>query len=309
MCVTPQSPQFDQSMERMVELGLSIARGATDPHVFYEYAEVLWNVRDLEATAAALDRAIDGTPPLRGPELARAYALRAIANLQMAKLPQAEADVSRALAISPQGHPFALRGMALMFQGRHAEAVADADQSVRVDPTDWEAQGWRGMILLEAGRYADAIDAFTWVINSGECHRYASEIYLGRARAQLALGNPTEAVADCTEAIHLDYHEQSEWPFIVPGRFRDAHKVYLVRAEARLALGEHARALGDCCFAASIAPDDPDVYSLRQRVYYAIGNLPEAMRDMMRATHLPPRALLPGVVQREPERVLVGAPA
>jgi tetratricopeptide (TPR) repeat protein len=297
MCVSPESPLFDAAMEKLAACSLAIARGETAPILFLEYAETLWIVRDLQATIAALDRAIDGTPSLPDHELGRAYASRAICHLQMGHLDAALADATVSLDLSPRGHAAALRAMTYLHQGNHAAAVADAEEGVRMDQDDWEARAWRGMTYMEAGRYAEAIRDFNWVLATGECARYASELYLGRARAALALGDPAAAVADCRLAIDADYQEQAHWPYIVRARVRHAHEPYLVRAEARLQLGETARALGDCYLAASITPDDPAVYDLRARVHYAIGNLQEVIRDTIRADHLRRKA---GGLQAEP---------
>jgi tetratricopeptide (TPR) repeat protein len=288
MCVSPHSPEFDQAMQKLVDYGLAIARGETDPHAFLEYAEALWDVRDLQGTVAALDSAIAGSPRLPQNELARAYASRSIAYLQMGNLPAAEADATASVELVPRGHPFGMRGLIHFYQGNYTAALRDAQEAFRLDPGDWEVRAWRGTILLEVGNYAEALEDFDWVLGSGECVRYASELHLARARAQLALGNAEAAESDCNEAIDLDYHEQSHWPFIVKSRARQAQNAYLVRAQARLALGAIARALGDCCFAATIAPGDPAVYALRARVYHAVGNVQEAIKDTLRADHLRP---------------------
>lgn len=290
MCVSQDSPLFDAAMEKLVECGLAIARGETAPMLFLEYAEALWTVRDLQATIAALDRAIAGSPPLPDHERTRAHASRAICHLQMGHLDAALTDATISLDLSPRGHAAALRAMTYLHLGNHADAITDAEDGVFMDPDDWEARSWRGMIYLEAGRHAEAIQDFDWVLATGECTRYASELYLGRARAKLALGDPAAAVADCRFAIDADYQEQAHWPYIVRARVRHAHEPYLVRAEARLQLGETARALGDCYFATAITPDDPAIYDLRARVYHAVGNLQEVIRDTIRAEHLRQKA-------------------
>lgn len=290
MCVSPDSPLFEATMEKLTACGLAIARGETAPILFLEYAEALWTVRDLQATIAALDRAIAGTPTLPDDVLSRAFAARAICHLQLSNPEAALADTTRSLDLSPSGHPAALRAMTHLQQGNLSEAVADAETGMRLDPDDWEARAWRGMIYMEAGRYGEAIEDFTTVLATGECVRYASELYLGRARALLALGDPSAAVADCGRAIEEDYHEQAHWPYIVRARVHHAHEPYLVRAEARLHLSELARALGDCYLATSITPGDPAIYELRARIYYAIGNLQEAIHDTVRADHLRRRA-------------------
>jgi tetratricopeptide (TPR) repeat protein len=286
MCVSPQSPQFEQSMAQLVECGQGIARGDMSARIYLEYAEALWNIRDLENTISSLDVAIGRAAELTPLEQSRAYASRAICYLQVGDFDAAIQDATKSDEVMPRAHPLALRALARLFQGDTDEALRDADEAARLDASDWEVRAWRGMILLEAGRYAEALDEFTWVLESGECTRYASEVHRGRARARLALGDATGAEADCDAAIDEDYHEQSHWPFIVQSRARDAYQVYLVRAEARLALGRTLLALGDCCFAASLAPAEPAVYALRARIYYALGSVQEAIKDTIRAEHL-----------------------
>jgi tetratricopeptide (TPR) repeat protein len=310
MCLSPESPLFEESMQKLVDCGLAIAQGETVPTLFLEYAEALWNVRDLQATIAALDQAIAGTPSLPEHEMTRAYASRAICHLQLDNLEAALRDATTSLNLMPRGHAYSLRAMTHLFMGHHAEAVADAEAGVRADPDDWETRSWRGMVYMEVGRHAEAIDDFNWVLATGECNRYASELYLGRARARLVLGDPAGAIEDCALAIDEDYHEQSHWPFIVRARVQQAHQPYLIRAEARLQLGQMARALGDCCFAATIRPDDPAVYELRARVYHAVGNMQEVIRDTIRAEHFREKA---GQRSTSPMREmpdhLIGAPA
>jgi tetratricopeptide (TPR) repeat protein len=270
-------------MQKLIDYGLQIARGDTDPHTYLEYAEALWDVRDLQATVTALDRAIEGQSVLTRPELSRAYASRSICYLQMGNLAEAEADATASLDAQLRAHPLGLRALIALYQGKTEDALRDAQESFRLDPDDWEVRAWRGTIALETGSFAEALEDFDWVIGSGECVRYASEVYLQRARARLALGDAEAAESDCGEAIDLDYHEQAHWPFIVKSRVKQAQNAYLVRARARLAQGLIPRALGDCCFAATIAPDDPAVYELRASVYHAVGNIREAVADMVRA--------------------------
>jgi len=237
------------------------------------------------------------------------YAQRAICELQNGSLEQALHNICASLDAEPRAHPYILRAMIQRHLGNLPEAIADAMESVRLDPLDWEGRSWRGMILFDAGRYPEAIADFTHVIDSGECEKYASELYLDRARAHLELGDPASAEADCTMSIDLDYHEQAHWPFIVPTRVRQAHFAYRIRAEARLALGKNNLALGDCYFSAVLAPADPAVYELRARVYHAVGNLPEAMLDMMRAAQCPApegASSASGVAASQPALALAG---
>jgi tetratricopeptide (TPR) repeat protein len=286
MCISPSSPLFEAAMVDLIDCGQAVADGSTDPAVFLRYADALWTVRDNYAAMAALDRAIAGEPPLAAEQLSKAYALRAICELQSGSLDKAITDISTSIDLFPRAHPFALRGMAHLFLGETAQAVVDVRESVRMDPGDWEARAWQAMILLEAGMLDEAIDDFTRAIDSGGCEKYNSELYLGRARARLALGQAEAAEDDCNAGIDLDYHEQAHWPFIVPSRARQAYSVYLVRAEARLALGKLTLSLGDCFFACGLGPGERAVYELRARVYHTLGNLPEAIRDTARVAYL-----------------------
>lgn len=286
MCVSPQSPLFDQSMETLINCAAAINRGEGDSRLYFDYARALWNVRDLDATIDALNHAIDGSPRLPAHDLSLAYAARSICYHQLRRGEEATADATSALEAEPRAHVYTLRAITLMVRGRLDEAIADAELGVSLDSKDWETRAFRGMVRFERGDYAGAIEDLNWVIDDGRCEKYASELYLMRARAYLALGDPCAAEADCSVGIDEDYHEQSHWPFIVRSRAAQAQTAYLIRAEARLALGQLPRALGDCYFAATIAPGDPAVYELRARVFYALHNVPEAIKDTARAVHL-----------------------
>jgi tetratricopeptide (TPR) repeat protein len=286
MCISHCSAEFEAVATDLVELGLQVSAGAKDPYLLLRYAEALWIVRDTQAVIEFVDRALAADPPLLPPDQSKAYASRAICQFQEGNLEQALADVCKSIEIFPRGHPYGLRGLIHLTAGNVEAALLDAEESIRLDPQDEETRAFRGMVLLEAGRYQEAIDEFTFVIGTGECEKYLSDLHLKRARALLALGDSAAAEADCTVSMEQNYQEQARWPFVVPYRTKNAHGVYLVRAEARLAQGEKKLALGDCFLAATLAPADPAVYDLRARVYESVGNLPEAMRDLVRAAHL-----------------------
>ncbi len=273
-------------MTDLVDCGLAVASGCEDSGTLLKYADALWTVRDTQAAIPILDRAIAVEPPLPPFELSRAYASRSICQLQLGSLDRALADVERSLEVMPRAHPLGLRALIYKYMGNIERAVEDAAEAVRLDPEDWELWAWRGTILVDAGRLEDAVADLTRVIDSGQCEKYTSELLLARARAEFMLGDLAAADADCDQCIDLDYHEQAHWPFIVPSRSRGAHAVYAVRAEVHLATGATHLALGDCFFAILLAPDDPELYDLRARVYYATGNLKEAMLDTVRAAHL-----------------------
>ena len=286
MCLTPDSAEFDASMQKLVDVGLAIANGADDALTWVAYAAGVWEIRDLQATSAALDKAIARATQLTQKQLSLAYSSRSICQLQLGHIEAAEADATASLELDPRSHPLGLRGFIRYYKGEYEAALRDAEESIRIKSDDAELRAWRGLILLALGRHTEAMQDLDAAIASGECERYNSELHMARARAYLALGQPEAAECDCSEAIGLDNHERTHWPFVVRERAAHAQDAYLLRAEARLAQGAYARALGDCGFAASIAPGDPAVYELRARVYHAIGNFGEVINDTIRASHL-----------------------
>jgi tetratricopeptide (TPR) repeat protein len=307
MCISPSSPEFEPAVANVVEYGLAVARGNTDPQVMLRYAEALWNVRGLDETITVLDRLLAAQPDLSTLDLANAYALRAICHMQRGELEPAFADVSASLQILPRAHPRALRGLIHSLLGRMDEAVADVRAAVERDPYDDEVRAWKGIVLVKAGEYGEAIEDLTAAIGSGARDKSASECHLARARARLALGDPGGAEDDCNRCIELDYHEQAEWPFIVRSRANQAHQVYLLRARARLAKGEENLALGDCFFAVSINPADEAAYALRAQVYHAIGNYQQAALDLARVAYLQSRPCVNAPAGDVPQRSLAPA--
>ena len=293
MCVSPSSPEFEKAMDEIVEYGLALARGDGDPKLMLDYAIALWNVRDLQETIAVLDKIFPSAAALDAVDLANAYALRAICELQRGNPQQTLADISGSLEILLRPHPLALRGLTYSILGNLEQAVADVRQAVLMDPVDDEVRAWKGIVLVESGEYAEAVEDLTAAIESGARDKSASECHFARAQARLQLGDPGGAEDDCNRCIELDYQEQAQWPFIVRNRARHAYNVYLLRAEAREAQDQHNLALGDCFFAASLAPGEPAVYELRARIYAAIGNRPEAIRDLARAAYLHSRNAAP----------------
>jgi tetratricopeptide (TPR) repeat protein len=286
MCISPTSPEFENAMDEIVEHGIAIAAGDCDPKLLLDYATALWNVRDLQETIAVLNKALSDEDRFDLPDLANAFALRAICELQLGRPLQALTDVERSLQALPRPHPLAFRGLIYSIVGNLDQAVADVRLAVQFDPADDEVRAWKGIVLVATGDYREAIEDLTAAIESGARDKSASECHMARARARLELGDPGGAEDDCNKGIELDYQEQARWPFIVRTRAHHAHTAYLVRAEARELQGNYNLALGDCFFAASMAPGDPAVYELRARIYSAIGNAHEAIRDLARVAYL-----------------------
>ncbi|WP_066372552.1 tetratricopeptide repeat protein [Herbidospora mongoliensis] len=158
---------------------------------------------------------------------AAAYTARAMPRCLGGDLQGAWADTERALLLdSAFTSAHAVRGRIFLALGRPAEALADFDVSTFAESYDGDARVDRAECLLVLGQAALAVAACDEVILTGpagffglggpsataEPHR----VHLLRARANLALGDPLAALADC---------------FLAAALSPDSPEVYEVRAE------------------------------------------------------------------------------
>jgi tetratricopeptide (TPR) repeat protein len=125
-------------------------------------------------------------------------------------------------------------GLAL---GRHAEALADLDAAIRLDPNDAGAHVNRGLTYAALGRHAEALADYDAAIRLDPNHAQA---HYRRGRTYTALYRHGEALADYDAAIRIDPN------------YADAH---VNRGNIYLALGRHGEALGDYDAAIRLDPN------------------------------------------------------
>jgi tetratricopeptide (TPR) repeat protein len=128
----------------------------------------------------------------------------------------------------------------------------------------------RGDELLEAGRAAEALRAYTEAVEHEPDNPFAR---LSLGRALLAAGDRGRALADFSEAVRLG-------PQLPAG--------YLTRAAAYQDQGEHDRAIADYDVAIRLEPLDAVAFNNRGLAYYEKGQYDRAAADFTEALRLDP---------------------
>lgn len=170
---------------------------------------------------------------------AAGYTARAMPRCLGGDLQGAWADTERALLLDPSyTGVHAVRGRVFLALGRPADALADFDVSTRAEAYDGDARIDRAECLLILGEPARAVAACDEVVAAG--FLWPGEpvrVHLLRARANLALGDPMAALADCFLAAALSPHSP---------------EVYEVRAAAYQAADSAGDASADLARAAEL---------------------------------------------------------
>ena len=115
---------------------------------------------------------------------------------------EAIADYDETIRLDPNNaEAYRVRAAAKFEIGRYEQAVADYDQAIRLNPNDAEAYRIRAAAKVEIGRYEQAFEDFD------EAIRLAPNIpeeYLGRGFSKDKLDKYQEALDDYSEALRLD---------------------------------------------------------------------------------------------------------
>jgi tetratricopeptide (TPR) repeat protein len=189
------------------------------------------------------------------PEMPALYRSRALARLDRGRGgPEARDlamdDLSEAIRLeradSPDGVADRARRARLLHQaGRYQEALADAEDALRVAPANSEALRVRVNALYELKQYADVVVACDEALARG---RPSPELYELRGLARAARQDYAGAIQDYTQALAID-----------PGRPRPL----IHRGWAYTVSGAPMLAQRDFDEAVRLAPDDPEAYNGR----------------------------------------------
>jgi tetratricopeptide (TPR) repeat protein len=136
---------------------------------------------------------------------ARAYLMRARAELDVSELEKAEADIGAGLALRPNNSfGFRLRGRLRGLQGRNDEARADYNQGVKLADTPnvkYFSYVDRGRFLTRIKEYSDALADFDAAIQLVGAKAAA---YVGRAVVYGATGRIDDALASLERASTVE---------------------------------------------------------------------------------------------------------
>ena len=153
----------------------------------------------------------------------------------------------------------------------YAQAVADCDAALALDPSLVAAYRLRGMAHRGAGDLAAAEADLSLAL---EREADSPLTTLARATVRFDLGQVEGAVEDCTTALDRD-----------PA---DARALTL-RGLAHRRLGKHDEALADFTRAIQLSPDQPAPRNWRAGVYYQKGDYGRAVQDHLDALKCDPR--------------------
>jgi eukaryotic-like serine/threonine-protein kinase len=161
-----------------------------------------------QEAAAQLDRAV-ALRPVQG--LAAIHRNRARLGQQAGDFMAAAAELSQAAAAEPAANvamragDFLQKARLLEKAGRHAEAIAAADDCLRLQPDNAAALRTRAEALFYPGRYAEAVAALDRYLECTVDHdrERTAAVYRARAEARAHLGDSALAAEDFTRALGL----------------------------------------------------------------------------------------------------------
>jgi protein O-GlcNAc transferase len=180
----------------------------------------------------------------------QALHLRATRLMEMNRLPEALADLDRAIRLRPDSAAIHInRGNTLFRLGRLEEALAGYDTALALTPNSADAAFNRGNVLLKLGRWAEALRSYDAAITRrpefSKGHHY-------RGMALRRLRRPAEALASFERALAIDSNYRDAWCGLANalrdlGRFDEALAAYdrtlQLDPDALEALANRARVL------------------------------------------------------------------
>lgn len=157
----------------------------------------------------------------------------------------------------------------------------------------------QGIAATLAGKYSDALDAFTAAIQT---RTNTAAAYANRCLVEVLLNQPDAAVEDCTQAIqrqpsngeaylnrglahyHLGHYQSAvEDATQVLQLQPDDFRAYFNRGLAWTGLGHYFAAIQDFDRALQLNPAIPEAYRDRALAYYNAGNTQQALIDLQQA--------------------------
>ncbi|HEX5031871.1 MAG TPA: tetratricopeptide repeat protein [Candidatus Eisenbacteria bacterium] len=186
---------------------------------------------------------------------------------------EALADYDQALALDPKpGRAYFAKGSALGRLGRIDEALACFDRALELDPTLAEARSDRAGVRLMKGDMAGAIADLDVAIKLNPGFRGS---YVNRGSAYVMTGDLDRAVADYRHAIEMDPHHPK------------VYELWGAMGDALVGLNRPQEAVTAYDQAIPLAPSTDsqrgELYRGRSRAWLALGESENAARDAAEA--------------------------
>jgi len=149
-------------------------------------------------------------------------------------------------------------------------ALADYNQTIRLDPENIWAYISRSLLHQETGNFALAMGDRSQAIRLDPNNALA---YVNSGTLHNAMGNHTQAIADFDKALHIDPNYAA---------------AYYNRGFTHKAMGNHALAIADLTEAIRLNPHYAVAYNNRGAAHNAMGNHALAIADLTEAIRLDP---------------------
>ncbi|MCB9156050.1 MAG: tetratricopeptide repeat protein [Caldilineaceae bacterium] len=208
------------------------------------------------------------------PDNAEYYTERGRAHYLLGHYAEALADAESALALEPNARRYNLHGAAHKELGHIDEAFADYALAIEADPSFQFAYFNRGLLYANQGEYTPAIADFDAAIAIDSAY---ADAYNERGLAYYWLGEYATAIENYDTAIELR-----------PNNVR----FYTNRGDAYGQAGEYSMALADYDAAISLDPAYAPAYNNRGYTYYLQEAYDDAVTDYNMALELEPNYLL-----------------
>lgn len=171
------------------------------------------------------------------------------------------------------------RAFAHTCKGEFSKAMADANESIRLNPRYYGGYLERGIVYRRTGSLDKAIGEYDTTIRLNPSFDWA---YYDRAIAHALKGDYEKSIRDSTEAIRLNPNDAD---------------FYNNRGLSYQSIGKLDKALADYNKAIHLAPKQLENYCARADILENIGQLDKASADYDQVTRLNPRNA-PGYVFR-----------
>jgi len=154
-------------------------------------------------------------------------------------------DLERAIEYYPLNHDaYFKRYESNHGLGNTSLALGDLEQAIATDPTNADYLNNRGLLRLESNDLVEALDDFQAAIDSRQYYVVLdpshTEPFLGKARANLSLGNPGLAIESIDAAIRIFISslDTVDWEELWPQINKDLADAQSLRVEAEIELNK-----------------------------------------------------------------------